>query len=831
MKTRLLILATLFSVIANTYAQNMSDDQVLKYVSAETAKGTSQQAIGKELLMKGVTLQQLQRVKRKAEAIDKQQGKVSGSRLRNSKKEDKQTNRNFDGTISTNVVDPSEQINSVGLYVSDPSDSLEFYMKKMQEGERVVYGRNIFNKENLTFQPASNMATPQNYRLGAGDVVNIDIWGATQLSVSETISPDGIIVLEGVGPINLGGKSISQAKSTLSAKLSQYYSDCKYDLTLGETRTIQVQVVGEVNTPGTYSMNSLSSAFNALYAAGGINNIGTLRNIKIYRNGKHIASIDVYEYLVNGNTAGDVRLQDNDLIVVGAYDCLVKIEGKVKRPLWYEMKKTESIKNLIDYCGGFTGDAYKDKIRIIRKSGQEYSIHTLGEFEIGDFALNDEDLIQIDSVRPRFSNMVEVRGAAVHPGKYELSSKISSVKELLLTAEGLREDAYIERAVMHREKEDLSLEMVSIDLNGIVNGTAADVPLKKNDVLFIPSKKEMMGYRTLSILGEVHYPGTYPFAENSEIRDLIIQAGGFTDGASLAKIDVLRRVRDAKAVVDDGTISECFTFSLDEYYNIQEDTVFVLKPYDQIIVRKSPAYTEQRTVEVKGEANFTGIYSLTRGDFRLSDLIKSCGGLTERGNVSGAHLTRRMTSDEISKRDEANRKAQIALYEYAIREGNDLNMAIADSLLSMKMNSDYTYSVAIELKKAVEQPGSIYDLILRSGDVLEIPEYNNTIKVSGEVMYPVSMAYEQGKNLNYYIKHAGGYSAEAGKSRVYGIHQNGSVVKLSSNSVKDIQPGTEIIVPAKKARKRMSTGEVMSMASAGTSLASVIIALMNIIRK
>ena len=826
MKNRILLFATLLTITLCASAQSMSDDQVLRYVMAETQKGTSQQEMAKELIQKGVSMQQLQRVKRKAEAMKMERGKTTERAIKG------RTRSSILGQTKEDEEQDKMKTNDRGLYYTDPNDSLEYFIELEKQGQRKVFGRNIFNQENLTFQPASNMATPENYRLGGGDEVHIDIWGASQMSITETISPDGIVVIEGVGPINLGGKTVAQAKNTLRARLSEFYSDCQFNLSVGETRTIQVQVVGEVNTPGTYALNSLCSAFNALYAAGGISEIGTLRDIKVFRAGKQIATIDVYEYLIHGATSGDVRLQDNDLIVVGPYDCLVQIDGKVKRPMWYEMKKSETVRNLLQYAGNFTGDAYTQKVRVIRKSGQEYSVHTVGEFEMGNFNLTDEDIVQVDSVRARYSNMIEIRGAVVHAGKFQLGGDIQSVRGLVQACDGLREDAYVERAIMHREKEDLTLEMISLDLKGIMDGTSSDIPLKKNDVLFIPSKTEMLGDRTLSIYGEIFYPGKYPYADNTTLQDFIIQAGGFKDGASLSKVDVLRRVRDAKATTINGTITENFTFSLDEHYNIVGDTTdFFLKPYDEVIIYKSPAYNEQKTVRVRGEANFTGVHALTKADYRLSDLIKACGGFTEYAYIAGASLIRTMTREEIDKRNEANNRAQVALYESIIKEGKDVNMALADSLLSMRRNTENTYPVAIELNKAIANPGSNYDLVLREGDVITIPEFNNTVKVNGEVMSPVSMPYEEGKNLYYYIRHAGGYSHNAARSRVYGIRMNGSVVKLSSNSVHDIQPGTEIYVPAKKATKGMSTPEIMAMTSSGASLASVIVALMNIIKK
>lgn len=516
--------------------------------------------------------------------------------------------------------------------------------------------------------------------------------------------------------------------------------------------------------------------------------------------------------------------------MVGAYNCLVQVKGNVKRPMWYEMKKSETVKDLLTYAGSFTGNAYTKNVRLTRKSGEEYSIHTIDEFQMGGFALADEDMVEVDSIRARFSNKVEVRGAAKHPGLFELGGKIQSVRDLLLAAEGLSEDAYEGRAIMHRENEDLTLRMINVDIHGIIAGTTSDIPLKKNDVLFIPSKSDMLGERLIDVKGEVTYPGQYPYADNTTIQDIILQTGGLTEAGSLARVDVFRRIRDNKSPLAGENNSINFSFSLDERFAIQEDTTFFLEPYDIVVVRKSPSYKEQQNVTAQGEVNFEGQYSLTNKNYRLSDLVKACGGLTDMAYVRGAKLTRLMTPEELEQRDQANLKAQIQLYEDGLKEGKDMNMVLADSLLSLKTNTSNTFPVAINLEKAMTNPGSDDDILLREGDILSVPEKSNIIKISGEVMYPVSMSYEKGKNLSYYIHHAGGYSTNASKRKVYGINANGSVVKLSSNSVRDIEPGMEIVVPQKSAKKKLSTTEIIGIGSGVAALASVIVALLNAIK-
>ena len=858
MKKTILLFLSIFVFGLGAYAQGgMSDEKVIEYIQKEYTKGTSEKQIVVNLIKRGVTTTQLQRVRKKVEKLqrdnkssmltdggsskrqrsnhnmEEKEEKVpkTGRVLKSNKYKNKDKTYQMKGQEWEKMRQDDYLVNEEGVFQQSEEDSLYYWVEQMEGTERQVFGRNIFNNENLSFEPSGNMATPSNYHLGPGDQVYIDIWGASQQSIDATISPDGTIVVEGIGPISLTGLTVAQAKSLLKDKLGSRYADCHFNLSVGETRTIQVQVLGEVNVPGTYSISGLCTAFNALYAAGGISSIGTLRDIKVYRSGRQISSIDVYDYLVNGNSRSDVRLQDNDVILVGAYDCLVNVTGKVKRPMWYEMKKDETVRQLLRYTGGFTGDAYTKMIRLTRKAGEEYSVYNIDEFRMGAFTLMDEDQIEVDSVRKHYNNMIELRGAVKHAGTYQLGGEIQTVKELLLAADGLREDAYTKNAIIHRRKDDNTLEMVGVDLNGILQGSTADVAMKNGDILFIPSKTEMLGDQTVQVIGEVVFPGIYPYAENASLRDMILQAGGMTNAASLAKVDVFRRIRDINGSMKNNVTAQTYSFSLDEDFNITSDTVFALMPYDIVIIRKSPSYQEQKNVRVLGEVNFQGDYSMLTPNYRLSDLIKACQGVTPQAYIEGAHLTRLMTKEEIDSRDRANNLAQISLYENAIKEGQEMNMDIADSLLAMKRNTANTFPVAIDLKKAIENPGSEYDITLREGDVLEIPEQTNIIKISGEVMYPVSMSYTKGKNLYWYINRAGGFSHNASRNRVYGINANGSVVRLHANSVNSIQPGMEIVVPQKAARKKMSTAEIVGITSGVTSLGAIIVSVLNSIKK
>lgn len=834
-----LFVITFMVLIACQYntamAQTMSDEQVIEFVRTSQEKGDSQAQIIRNLQKRGVTVQQVQNIRRKLENDHQNLGAISvtnkkdvNSRLRTNKQEVAKSSNvmtRIQHTDSYLQDEQTESLNSeLGFITQAPVD------QTIENTEEQVFGRNLFNNRELTFQPAMNIATPANYRLGAGDVVIIDVWGASQETFQGTISPDGTVTIEGIGPIKLGGQSVSQATGTIKSRLGRYYEDCNFSLSVGDTRSIMVQVMGEVKVPGTYTLNSLSTAFNALYSAGGINEIGTLRNIKVYRSGRQIATIDVYDYLLNGNSAGDIRLQDNDIIVVGPYESLVRVKGRVKRPMFYEMKPSESVATLIDYAGGFTGDAYRKNLRLIRKNGAEYSVHTIGEFDMKGFTLNDGDSIFVSTIPARYSNMVEVRGAVMHPGMFQLGGDISTVRELLNAADGLSEDAFSNRAVMHRQREDKTLEVVPVDVIGILNGTTPDIPLQKNDVLFIASRQDNITDQTIEIAGEVMYPGIYQYAANTTLEDIVVQAGGLTNTASTSKVDIFRRIYDPAAVESSELITETFSFALKDGFVIDGEQGFTLKPFDKVVVRKSPSYTTAKNVQISGAVHFAGTYSASNKHYRLSDLIKSAGGLSDEAYAKGARLERTMTEEERMQRETSMRSQQIALYEASLDEDKNFNLDLADSLLSIKLNLGSTYPVAINLDKALANPGKEDDVILREGDHLIIPQYSSTVKVSGEVMYPNSMNYQKGETLKFYIDHTGGYTNNARKSRVYVIYMNGSVERIKKHSAKAIQPGCEIVIPSKQKKSKMTTAEIMAVGTSASSIAAMMVSIANILK-
>ena len=818
--------------IADVSAQSMTDEQVLQFVAVEYQKGTSQAQIVTKLMQKGVDINQIRRVKQKYERQANNGGlgvkditgeQISNDRLR---KNNGQTKEQPSGQMQkdklTNVEAKDKYTDLDPNYIQMQEemqflfpDSLSMMMLPKEPEGRKVFGRDIFNNKELTFEPNMNIATPQNYRLGPGDAVYIDIYGASQKTVEATVTPDGTIVIEGFGPVQVSGLTVAQANARLKTTLGARYSSSKVRLTVGQTKTIIVNVMGEVKTPGTYTLSAFASVFHALYMAGGTNDIGTLRNIKVYRNNKLVTTVDIYDYILNGKLTGNVRLADNDVIVVGPYDCLVNVAGKVKRPMFYEMKKSESVGTVLKYAGGFTGDAYKKSVKVIRKAGSKYSIFNVGEFDVNTFKIEDEDSISVDSVIPRYSNMVEIKGAVFRPGMYQVGGDITGVRSLLEHADGVTEDAFVQHAVMHRMKFDRTLEVIQVDIEGILSGRVADIPLKNEDVLYIPSKKDLLEQQTLTIHGEVLYPGTYTYADNTTVEDLIIQAGGLTDAASVMKVDVSRRITDKQAISVSDTIANTFSFRLKDGFVIDGTPGFTLQPYDEVYVRTSPGFSAQKNVTVEGEVLFGGSYTLAKKTQRLSEIIKQAGGLTTTAYAKGARLERQLTPEERARMEQVLKMARA-------KAGD------SDTLNINKLDVGNTYYVGINLDKALAEPGGNYDIVLREGDKITIPEYTNTVKISGDVMYPNTVSFRKGKNVAYYVDQAGGWGSRAKKSRTYIIYMNGTVARIG-NGVKP-EPGCEIVVPSKPANSRMTTTEVVALASGTASIATMIATLVNLLK-
>ena len=790
----LLAVVSVFAFCASDAFAQMTDDALITYVMEAMSSGKSQAEVAKELAAKGVSVDQITRLK---SMYDKGGAELPG------------------GSKTAKAM--SDRTRKVDFKLLEKEffalDSLATVEK-----EKEVFGRSIFTNHNLSFAPNVNIPTPANYKLGPGDEVIIDIWGSNEATIRQTISPDGFINVPNLGLISLNGMTVKNADSYLRKKFGKIYpvdgenpeSDIK--LTLGNIRSIQVNILGEVAVPGTYSLSSLSTIYNALYCAGGVSDVGTLREIRLVRNKKTIATVDVYDFILNGNSSDDVKLQDGDVIIVAPYKQLVDVAGKVKRPMVYEMKEGETVQNLIDYSGGFAGDAYKSNLRLIRRNGVEYQVYTVDSEDFGAFTLMDGDSLTVETMLDRYANKIDIQGAVYRPGAYQLGGNITTVSQLIRKADGLKGDAFTNRAILYREKEDLTRQIIPVDIKALLSGSAEDILLQKNDSLYVSSIHELQDIGLVSLEGEVANPGEYPYAENMTLEDLILQAGGLLESASTVRIDVSRRIKNPDSTTQLDSIGQVFTFALKDGYAIDGELLFSLQPYDQVFVRRSPGYFEQTHVTISGEVIFPGNYVLTHKTERISDLVKKAGGVNSWAYVKGARLQRKMNEDE-------KRRVESTL---------EVLDSAKDSINVENLDLAEYYYVGIDLEQALAKPGSDMDLVLREGDQLFVPEYINTVKISGNVMYPNTVTYNPEYLVSDYVEMAGGYGYHSKKSKAYIIYMNGNVTRARKFSKDVIEPGCEIVIPQKRQRDS-KLSEIMSIATTSSSLATMFATLGNII--
>lgn len=779
----------------------MTDAQVIQYVQDGLKQGKSQQQLMTELMARGVTQEQGLRLKQMYES-----GQISMD----------QTETNTESGLENKERSRTE--NEQKNYAAEKNTEVKTDAAPVQEvkkKEDEIFGRNIFTNKNLSFEPAQNVATPQNYILGPGDEIIIDIFGASENTIRQEITPDGYISVKGLGMIPLNGMNIADAKTYLKGQLSRIYADAEniIQITLGKTRSIRVNVMGEVMTPGTYTLSAFASVFHALYSAGGVTDLGSLRNIAVTRNGKTVATVDVYDFIMEGKTKENINLQEGDVVIVPTYDAIVKVEGKVKRPMKYEMKEDETVSTLLKYAGFFAHNAYRNSVRVIRQTGREFEVATVERKDYGSFKLMDGDVVSADSIINRFKNKLEIKGAVYRPGIYEFCEEINTVGKLLKQADGLLGDAFTNRAVLYRQRENLTMEVTPVDVKGIMDGTAADVELRNNDVLYVPSIYDIKNMGNVYISGEVMKPGTYPYADNMTLEDIVITAGGLKDAASLIRVDVSRRMKDNKGTHAIDTVGQNFSFGLKDGFVVDGQPGFILEPYDQVFVRRSPGYSEQKNVTVNGEVLYEGEYSLTYKNERLSSLIKRAGGITNFGYARGAKLTRVANEHEI--------KRMQSVIDMMRKE---LGESLANSLM---LELDSVFTVGIDLEAALKNPGSNADIVLREGDVISVPEMTSTVKINGAVMMPNTVTYKDGKNVRYYLNQAGGYSQNAKRTKKFIIYMNGEVEKVKSRS-KKVEPGCEIIVPNKVKQNRI--GDYIGYATSFASLATMVASLANLLK-
>lgn len=837
-KKSLFFCLMLLCFTTNSWAQggSMTDQQVMEYVEMGIQQGKSQQQISTELARRGVTREQAERVKKLYEQNSKsEKGSVQKSKTRTNANKNLTSDKEYINS-SFNFEEGNNSSSKTSRFITTQdinegqtltlkmdkngnlvSDSITIFKDEKLEDQ--VFGRNIFNTNNLTFEPSNNLPTPANYRLGPGDEITIDIWGTNQVSIQETITPDGAISIDNLGLIFLNGMTVNQATSFLRKELNKIYTGLADEkptsqirVSLGNSRTIQVNVMGEVYQPGTYALSAFSTVFHALYSAGGVSEIGSLRNIQVVRNGKTIANVDVYNFIMHGKTKDDISLQEGDVIIVSPYEALVKIEGNVKRPMKYEMKSNETVATLLKYAGNFASDAYTRSMKLIRQNGKEYQIFTVDDMDYSVFTLKDGDVLTAEAILNRYENKLEVKGAVYRPGIYQFGGDLNTVKQLIEKADGVMADAFLGRAVLHRQREDLTKEIVQVDLKGILGGNKPDIALQRNDVLYIPSIHDLKDLGNIEVFGEVARPGKYIYADNMTLEDLIIQAGGLLESASTVRVDVSRRIKDNKSTEVNPTIGEMYSFALKDGFIVDGEVGFILQPYDQIYVRRSPGYQPQVNVEVEGEILYNGTYALTTKSERLSDLVKKAGGTTPYAYIRGSKLMRKANEEEMKRMEDV-----IKIMQREMGAQTD----------SLKLELNNIYSVGIDLEKALAKPGSDADIVLREGDKLIIPEMTNTVKINGAVMMPNTVAFKKGETVNYYISQAGGFANGARKSKAFIIYMNGQVAEVNKWSKKQIEPGCEIVVPIKDKTKadkwniQTILGIASSIGSLGLTAASV----------
>lgn len=816
------IILTIMLLLPMMQVMAITDQEVLQSAMTMHSQGMSEQEIARKLISNGATVTQLQQL---AQQLKSQQ--KSGYTMGNISSNMSSNNGNAQGNSNTQNLAGAQRINKGNLRMNNGEqttpmtpDELEaqraleemFYPEPVQEDEKMkVFGHDMFRTPNTQFMPVMNMPTPKNYKLGGGDEVIIDIYGAGQLNVRSEISPDGTITIDGYGPIHLGGLTILEATKRLKNTIGQRFQGSQIMLSLGQTRSITVNVMGEVMIPGTYQLSSFATAMVALYMAGGVTDKGTLRSIRVFRQNQLLSEIDLYGFLMDGQMDGDVRLEEGDVVIVNTYNALACIDGKVKRPMYYEMKPDETLDRLMYFAGGFSGEAYTDAVRVMRRNNGAQSVHTIKNADFGSFRIMDGDSVDVAAILPRLKNTVEIQGAVFRPGFYGLDENVKTIRSLVEAADGPSEDASTARAVLYRMQLDRTYLALAVDLQGILDGTTEDVELKNEDQLFIPSRKNELENMTVVVHGEVYQPDTFAFAYNESVEDLILRAGGLTDKASITKVDVARRVIDRKATEEAQIKIKLFTVELKDSLGLNEHG-FILEPYDEVFVRRSPAFGERITVRIQGEVLFEGTYAMQTEDDRLTDLVFRAGGLTSHAYKGGARLQRRITQEERLRRE------QLLKINRAASSRDSVNMD--------KLDLGDTYWVGIDLEEALKNPGGDEDITLRGGDVLIIPTINNTVKINGEVLYPNTVSFVNGKRAKYYINQAGGYSNQAKRGKTYILYANGKIHPARGGKV---LPASEIVVPSRPEKAPASATQWVSIASASASVASVAATLTTLI--
>ncbi|MFO8022943.1 MAG: SLBB domain-containing protein [Perlabentimonas sp.] len=769
---------------------NLSDDQVRQFLSRAQTTGMTMQELEAEAISRGMPFDEVMKLRERI------------------------------ATLDSGVTQKTQKINQQDLReTTSEVDKKDFEEKiPVKLDSTVIFGHKLFKRTFLTFEPNLNIPTPPNYQIGPGDEIVIEVWGASHQSTRLLVSPEGQITLPSIGPIQISGLTIEKASEIIINKLSSIYSGLKGEnpntfaqVSLGNIRSINVTVAGDAFLPGTYTLPAFASAFNALYLAGGPGESGTFREIKIFRNDELIESIDLYDFLIKGKSFKNVRLKNNDLIFIEPFKNRTKISGQVVRPAIYEMRSQETLEDLIYYAGGLSSDAYSKQLVVSRKTDKERKLLSVPSELFSSFLLKNGDEIMVDEILNRYENRVTISGAVFREGEYALTSGMT-LKDLIEKAEGLREDAFTNRAAIYRLQDDLELEVIDVNLKELLSEGSQNIILQREDVVYVSSILELHQERSINIVGEVQKPGKYSYADRISLGEVVRKAGGLKDAASLARVEVARRVNDRNSKESINKMAEVYTFPLDENLALTDQaSSFELEPFDIIFIRRSPGYSDQILVEAKGEVVFPGNYAIIKKNERISDLVNRAGGITKEGYLPGATLLRKLDDEQKEKLQKID------------------SLKIEDTELNLNESySDYQ-PIGIDLEYIMKNPHSSEDLFLMEGDVIKIPQELQTVRLNGAVLNPVITRYEKNKGVRNYVSSAGGFAENAKKSKVFVIYPNGSVDRTRNyilfKSYPRIEPGAEIIVPEKPPKKERTVQETLSIGSTLSSIALVIVTI------
>ncbi len=828
----LTLLISLICVLKNTVAQtinqqnfstirvdDLSDEQIKQFVQQVKASGLSDNQLEQVALAKGMNALEIQKLRARVERLNLNQQK-SNALI----KKDKANKNNTDRSVFN--PDSKQEENDSLKTEKDFKSEAEVALATLKSK---IFGRDLFVNSKAGFEPNLRLATPKNYIIGADDEILLDIYGYSEANYQLTVSPEGNINIPYVGVVAISGLTVEAATSKIKSRMSTIYTglssgNTKISLNIGNIRSIKVIVTGEVTKPGTYTLPSLATVFNALYSSGGPSENGSFRSIEIIRAGKKIAFLDVYDFLLNGELKNNVRLQDQDIIRIPPYINRVEVVGEVKRPAIFEMKTGENLQSLLSFAGGFTERAYKARIRVLKNTATERQIADVTADEFKSYQPTTGDKFFVNEILDRFENRVIIKGAVFRPGDYELESGLT-LKKLIEKAEGVREDAFLARAYITRLKPDLNTDIISFNLQKVINGELGEITLKREDEVTISSIFDLKEEYKLTIDGEVREPGEFKFEDNMRLEELIIKAGGCKESATAKRIEISRRVKNSDATSTSAISSEVFLIDIDQSLSMNTSN-FILKPFDIVVVRSSPGYEKQKQVRIEGEVLYPGFYSITRKDERISDLIKRAGGLTALAYTNGASLKRQSNLEtQLDQEKEQKKVLQFKKIQKAAKDTTDID--IEDKVL----RNDF---VGINLTKILSNPGKRQDLYLEGGDVLNVPKQLQTIKVSGQVLSPNTVVYIKNKGFKQYVASSGGFGQNALKSRSYIIYANGSVKStkkfLFFNNFPKVESGSEIFVPKELEKRKLTAGEIVGVTTGLASLGAIILGVLNLMK-